>query len=296
MVIRERAAEAVVASVDRAAVEAEARLLRWVERLAIPRHFVVNARNNAWVRDELAQAFERLGLDVHLQGRYGNVVALPRSAKGRTVTFVAAHYDSVPDCPGADDNASGLAVMLECARTLVLRGAGEGVGFLAFNAEEDGFLGSDDFVTQGVPALPCGLGTTHVLEMVGFRERSGVAQALPLPWVPKGLRSPDFLGLLAKGRSNGAVDRALGSDAAAGLRVMGAKTWGPLYRLLPDLARSDHVPFWLADRPAVLWTDTANFRNPHYHRATDTPDTLDPSFMREVSELLVAVVSAESAT
>lgn len=295
MWIQERAVEGVIPLPRGAVVPEEGRLRRWVEHLAVPRHNFANARKNVWVRDELGAAFERYGLSVQLQGRYRNVVALPRNAKGRPVTFVAAHYDSVPDCPGADDNASGLAVMLECARVLAQSDDGPLVGFIGFNAEEDGLLGSRDFVAHGLPALPCTLDMAHVLEMVGFRKRSGPVQDLPFPWVPQSLRTPDFLGLVGKGRSNAVMDHAIKSTESPGLRLLTAKTWGPLHVLLPDLRRSDHFPFWTAGKPAVLWTDTANFRNPHYHGSTDTPDTLDYEFMREVATLLSGVVSREAA-
>ena len=56
------------------------------------------------------------------------------------------------------------------------------------------------------------------------------------------------------------------------------------------LARSDHVPFWEREIPAVMWTDTAEFRNPHYHQATDTPETLDYGFLRAVTQILTATV------
>lgn len=269
----------------------EGRLRAWVERLAVPRNVFANPRGNAAVRRQLADAFESLELSVQLQGPYQNVVALPRRASAGPLTIIAAHYDSVPDCPGADDNASGLAVMLECARALSRTGAAAPIGFIAFNGEEDGLLGSRDFVTQGLPALALQLRDVHVLEMVGFRTGAMAAQRLPLPWVTGKLRRPDFIGLLAKGRSNAVVDQALASRAAPGLRLLAAKTWGPLHRLLPDLSRSDHFPFWEAGMPAVMWTDTADFRNPNYHRLTDTPDTLDYSFMQQVTELLCAVVS-----
>src|SRR5512132_3278738 len=94
----------------------EARLRAYVERWAIPRHLFANARNNRWVREDLAGTFARFELSVEIQGRFGNVLAMPRDSSGAPLTFIAAHYDSVPDVPGADDNASGLAVMMECAR------------------------------------------------------------------------------------------------------------------------------------------------------------------------------------
>ena len=268
------------------------RLRGWVERLAVPRHIFANARNNAWVAEELALSFDRCGLGVQLQGPYRNVVALPRDTTRLPTTLIAAHYDSVPDCPGADDNASGLAVMLECARLHLRDARSRRIGFVAFNAEEDGLLGSRDFVASGLSSLGLNVHAVHVLEMVGFRGSCGV-QRVPLPWVPASLKVPDFIGLIGKGHSNAAVERAMSSGVAPSLRVLGAKTWGPMHRLVPDLTRSDHFPFWNGGVPAVLWTDTGNFRNPHYHQATDTPDTLDYRFMQSVAELLCAVVSEE---
>ncbi|RYE89923.1 MAG: M28 family peptidase, partial [Myxococcales bacterium] len=99
---------------------------------------------------------------------------------------------------------------------------------------------------------------------------------------------------LGNGASNRAVGAALRATGTAGLRRLGLRTWGPVSRWLPDLGRSDHLPFWRARLPAVLWTDTAEFRNPHYHRATDRPDTLDYGFLREVSSLLLAQLAPPS--
>jgi hypothetical protein len=291
LTIRERA-ERGAAGVQPLLAPGVDRLREWTERLAVPRHFSRHHRQNHWVGEELARAFEASGFVAQFQGEYRNVVALPKGADGEKISFVAAHYDSVPFCPGADDNASGLAVMLECAR--VLGAAKEKVGFIAFNAEEDGLLGSRDFVRSGLDALPCELGAVHVLEMVGFRRRGiSDAQSLPFPWLPERLRTPDFVGLIAKGATNRLIDRALASPVAPSLRVLGAKTWGPLHRLFPDLARSDHFPFWSAGISALLWTDTGNFRNPNYHRPSDTPETLDYEFMRDVGELVCALIAAE---
>jgi Zn-dependent M28 family amino/carboxypeptidase len=289
MLIRERRKPAFAAVSSLRNAPAEATLRSLVERWAIPRHQFANAAANRQVRAELVAAFRRLDFAVTLQGGYQNVVALPRASGNASLTLVAAHYDSVPDCPGADDNASALAVMLECARVLAEHEPRLPVGFVAFNAEEDGLLGSADFVRR-LPQLGRTVCATHVLEMVGFRRKATDSQPLPLPWAPAGLKVPDYIGLLGNGRSNRIVDHALGCAAAPALRLMTAKTWGPICRLLPDLGRSDHFPFWNAKLPAVLWTDTGNFRNPHYHRMTDTPDTLDYAFMRDVAELLCAVL------
>jgi hypothetical protein len=74
------------------------------------------------------------------------------------------------------------------------------------------------------------------------------------------------------------------------LPVYGLKLYAGVERLIPDLARSDQEPFWRVGVPALMWTDTADFRNPHYHQTTDTPDTLDYDFLRRVTQLLVAQV------
>ena len=268
-----------------------ARLRATVERVAVPRHPWAHARANQRIGALLAWELGALGYAVRLQGPYRNVVALPRAAPGeaRPLVLVGAHYDSVPHCPGADDNASGVAALLEVARLLAPRGVP--VGFVAFNAEEDGLIGSSDFVQSGLPRLGRDVSMVHVLEMVGFTGGSDRPQALPLPWVPRHLRTPDFIGLLGRDDSNRVIDEALQCQAAPELRILGAKTYKALYRLLPHLGRSDHLPFWKAQLPAVLWTDTANFRNPHYHRRSDTPDTLNYDFMAQVVVLLCELLS-----
>ncbi len=268
------------------------RLRRWVDALAIPRHFAAESANNGWVQAEVAAALAGEGLAISLQGPWRNVVALPRERDAAPLTLIAAHYDSVPRSPGADDNASGVAVMLECARLLRDAQPGARVGFIAFNREEDGLVGSRDFVANGLHALGAPIDTVHVLEMVGFR-RDAPIQNWPLPWTPAKLRRPDFIGLVTKGKAN-RVAPAAARAVAPGLRLIAARTWGPLHRLLPDITRSDHFPFWNAGIAAALWTDTGNFRNPHYHRRTDTPDTLDYDFMASITDLLCRLITRRS--
>lgn len=258
-----------------------------VRDLAIARHRLANPRGNAATRALVCDHLAQSGFEVSVEGRFGNVVALPRRRRAGPLTLVTAHYDAVPDCPGADDNASGVAVMLACARAV---SAEAGVGFVAFNAEEEGLLGSRDFVDATLPSLGP-LGVVHVLEMVGARR--GCRQRSPLPFASRHFARADFLGVLGKGASNAAVTRLVRSTAAPSLRVLGARTFGPLDRLLPDLRRSDHAPFWDRGLPAVMWTDTADFRNPHYHQPTDVPDTLDEGFMQLVLALLIAEVGPD---
>ena len=247
---------------------------------------------NRAVGDEIAEELARLGYDVTLAGRYRNVVALPRRRAAGPLTLLCAHYDSVPDCPGADDNASGVAVLLACARTLAAAWPAPAVGFVAFNAEEDGLLGSRDFVAHGLAALHLAVGGVHVLEMCGFRARGDGTQRSPLPFSLPGLSRGTFIAVVGQGASNRAANAAIGARLPASPHRVAVSTWPGLHRTLPDLARSDHAPFWDVSVPAVLWTDTGNFRNPHYHRASDTPDTLDYAFMNGVREMVSHALGA----
>lgn len=284
MWIRERkaSAEAPVA-VNARGLEEELR--GWVRSLAVPRHFVAERTRNRRTADILAETFASFGLESMFAGPYRNVVAFPRS--GGRCRLVSAHYDTVPRSPGADDNASGLAVMLACARRAA---GGRGLAFVAFNAEEDGLLGSRDFVARTLPTLPFRIEESHVLEMCGFRSRGAGSQRSPLP-VPIPLDEGTFVAVVGQGASNAVAASAVASEASPGLHRIALSTVRAMHRLLPDLGRSDHAPFWDAGEPSVLWTDTGNFRNPHYHLVTDTPDTLDYAFMREVHDVLYDVVT-----
>jgi hypothetical protein len=266
----------------------------WTEEIAVPRHFFAQPQANRWVGDWIGRHFRELGYSVTAQGPYRNIVALRPNQPRGDVTLICAHYDSVATTFGADDNASGVAVMLACAAALVPLDVP--VGFVAFNGEEDGLTGSADFISHALAALALYPRMTHVLEMVGFASREPgsqrVPEHLPLTAPPNG----DFIGLLTKGRSNYVADLAtrLRSSVTPELGLLTLKAPLGLERFVPDLLRSDHAPFWRAGLPAALWTDTGDFRNPNYHQPSDTPATLDYGFMRSLVRLLVAVTSSRS--
>ena len=214
----------------------------------------------------------------------GNVVAGdPHSAR----VIVGAHYDSIPGTPAADDNASGVAAVLAAASAI---GPQPGVCYVLFDGEETGFVGSRAFVA--------GLGgrcaaEVHILDTVGYASRAGGSQRNPVP----GLPAPDvgdFVGLVATPAAASAFDRVLAAADAHPIPVQGLYLPDvpveAIWRVSPHLLRSDHAPFWRAGLPAVFWTDMAEFRNPHYHRATDTPDALDYHFLAEVAALLAHAI------
>ncbi len=268
-------------------------LARWTEDIAVPRNFWAERHENRAIGDRLAEALAGWGYDVHFQGAFRNVVALPHARREEPLVLVGAHYDSVPRCPGADDNASGVAVLLAAARALARTDAP--IGFVAFNAEENGLLGSQDFVERGLHELRIRPLVAHVLEMVGFRSRARGSQRLPFPWPTRGLDTADFLAIIGNPEGSKALDRVMSSEASPRPRCVSLSQWIAIDSLLPDLRRSDHFPFWTKRIPALLWTDTAELRNPNYHRTSDTPDTLDYAFMAEVANLLVTAATASQA-
>lgn len=266
------------------------RLREAVETLSFPRHCTANRAANRRARDLLLNRLREYGYEPTLQGAYDNVVAATGPIDEAPYLLLGAHYDSVPDTPGADDNASAVALCLECARLLKDHSVGPVVVAL-FNREEDGLLGSREFVAGLDDRPEWRIAEAHVFEMVGYCSREPASQRVP-PGLP-GVVAPDvgdFLALLANRRSN-AIAEGLLTLAATYLTptpVMALKIYLGVERYFGHLLRSDHAPFWSAGIPAVMWTDTSEFRNPHYHRVTDTPATLDYEFLATVTRLALA--------
>lgn len=269
----------------------ESQLREWVEHISVPRHYSAEPEQNRATADWLAQVFGSLGYRVERQGEFSNIVALPKCALEQVIV-VGAHYDSVPMCPGADDNGSAVAAMLSCAAACSRWHPALPVVFVAFNREEDGLLGSRDFVQSYLTQAAFEVRCAHILEMVGYASSEPGSQRLPTGLPVKIADTGDFLGLLANGISTKAMDLVLRHAGAyvPGLPVTGLNVKLGLEKHFPVLARSDHAPFWEAKIPAVMWTDTSEFRNHNYHCLTDTPGTLNYRFLKQVCQLLTACV------
>jgi peptidase M28-like protein len=267
------------------------RLRAYVEMIAFPRHYLAEREANVRARDLLLELLNGFGYSSpFLQGTYDNIVVTSSAALDEPQLLLGAHYDSVPGTPGADDNGSAVAVCLECARLIKQHDIGSTM-IVFFNREEDGLLGSSEFVAQleGQSAWP--IEESHIFEMVGFCNRAPHSQTMP-PGLP-GVVAPDFgdfLALIANQHSN-AIAEALIRLAASYIPespVLALKIYMGIEKFVGHLHRSDHAPFWRAGIPSIMWTDTAEFRNPHYHRASDTPDTLDYEFVSQVTKLALA--------
>ena len=271
----------------------------WVRELSFPRHFEAQPQANREARDWLVNEFQQLGLNVELQGAYDNVVATPKSKENKPTIVVGAHYDSMPNTPGADDNASAVSAMLGCARAFAEHFPERNVSFVGFNREEDDLLGSFDFVRNIASGKFPEVKEAHIIEMVGFSLSKPGSQRAPAKMPLKLPDTGDFLGVIANGKSR-EIGREILKSAATylpdELPVLTLTLPFGMERLnvFSDTLRSDHTPFWKENIPATMWTDTSEFRNPHYHSENDTPDTLNYEYLENVYKLLVASIANRS--
>ena len=268
-----------------------------VHTLAIPRHADLEPDNNRLTAHWIARQLRTFGYETDLQGEFANVIARPKQTPALAAapcTLVGAHYDSVPGCPGADDNASAVAAMLACAKAVADHAPQRPICFASFNREEDGLRGSADFVENVVQARHLNIREAHILEMVGYCDPRPGSQTLP-PGLPIQVSDRgNFIGVLANKNSTAIADAILRAAKTyqPDFPVLTLKIYVGIEHFLPVLLRSDHSPFWKAGLPAVMWTDTSEFRNHHYHQPTDTPDTLDYDFLRSVTQVLLATLLA----
>ena len=279
------------------------RILRHLQSLIGERHPESAPHALSQAAEYLAARFAESGLTTTgqpfraLGKSYFNILGIkwpPGRSAGNVQAplLIGAHYDTVVGSPGADDNASALAVLLESAHQMKRMVVTRPVWLAAFCLEEHGLLGSRAFIS-GLKQAGQPLDGAIVLECVGYASKEAGSQRTP-PGVPIPVPTVwNFLGIVGNESSRhlvAAVERSARRRAqdtpTLALTVPGRG------ESLPDVRRSDHAAFWDEGYPAVMLTDTANFRNPNYHRATDTPDTLDYAFMREIAELLCALVSS----
>jgi Zn-dependent M28 family amino/carboxypeptidase len=224
---------------------------------------------------------------------YRNVVASkypdwPGQGEELPPLLIGAHYDTVSGSPGADDNASGLVVLLEVATRLRAQPLGRPVWLVAFCLEEQDRLGSQAFASR-LKAEGRALAGAIVLECVGFARSEAGTQQAP-PGVPIAVPTQgDFLAIVGNEASRSLVAQL---EQGAKRHAAGLKTLSLLVpgrgEAMPHTRRSDHASFWDAGYPAVMLTDTANFRNPHYHRETDSVNTLNLEFLSNVAATVTA--------
>jgi hypothetical protein len=215
--------------------------------------------------------------------------------------LLGAHYDSVVGTVGADDNASAVAVQLETARHLeAIRGRKEldlSVKLVSFALEENPafdspYMGSKVHA-KGMKNRGEKLDGMICLEMVGYTCRQPGCQSYPFPLRFMGYpKTGDFIGIVGNTQSRGLTGSLL-EAFRRNLDLPAIPLTVPLNgRVLPSVRLSDHSAFWDEGFKAVMVTDSAFFRNPHYHLTSDTMDTLDYPFMAELVESLITFFCA----
>ncbi len=189
---------------------------------------------------------------------------------------VGAHYDSAPGTPGADDNASGVAALLALARAFAGAPRARTIRFVAFANEEPPYFQSEHMGSLVHARAMADEGATVVamlsLETMAYFRDEEDTQSYPFPLSLFFPSTGNFMGFVSDLGSRDLLhrtvatfrdDTALPSEGAA------------LPADIPGVDWSDHWSFWQAGYPAIMITDTAPFRNPHYHEPTDTPEELD---------------------
>jgi len=230
-----------------------------------------------------------------------NLVAIAEGDTDEAIVVVA-HHDTVRGSPGADDNGAGVAALLELAARFEGRRFGRTVILAAPDFEEVGLIGSRSLV--GWLRRTYRVRGAVVFDPIGYMNSEPGSQLVPpgIDWLFPGqvarLRARDSVGdsvvALYRRRSLSLVQEwgrclaaTIGADRVLLLRdPLDLPLVGPALMAIPaarNFSRSDHVNFWRAGLPAIHVTNTGNFRNPNYHRPTDTPDTLDYETLARVT-------------
>ena len=218
---------------------------------------------------------------------------LEGSTRGAEIVVVGAHYDTVVGCPGANDNATGVAAVLELAQRFSGRRQPRTIRFVAFVNEEPPFfqtahmgsavyanaLRSDDERVVGMLSL----------ETMGYYSEERGSQRYPAPMATVYPDVGNFIGFVADVASARLLWRAR--------RAFKRRTSFPLQSAtvpaaIPGVGWSDHWAFWQAGYPAMMVTDTAPYRYPWYHTADDTPEKVDYDRLAHVVDGLETVIEA----
>ncbi len=204
--------------------------------------------------------------------------------------LIGAHYDTVFKSPGADDNASGVAVLLEIARLFNSRSTPRTLQLAFFDKEEAGLLGSRAFVTN--TARLNNLRGVIIMDMVGYACYTPGCQKTPsgFPITPISDKG-DFLAVVGDTEHLPLLNSFKKIEISSNLPPIFTLPVPLKGVLTPDVLRSDHAPFWLQGIGALLVTDTANLRSPYYHQPSDTTANIERNFFIGAAQLVVNAIN-----
>jgi Zn-dependent M28 family amino/carboxypeptidase len=240
-----------------------------------------------YVKQYLRQQLEQWGIvethEFQVRGKtHQNLLLnLPASTDNqKPPILIGAHYDAVPGTPGADDNATGVVVLLELARAFAAEPLYYPVRLVAFDMEEYGMLGSSQYAAD-LKQQQQPLRLMLSLEMLGYCDRSPGSQRYPTGLKYFYPNRGNFIALI--GNLSTIPDLI---HLSRSIRKAGTPSeWLPVPNrglIVPQTRLSDHSPFWDRGYRAMMVTDTAFMRNPHYHKISDSIETLDFDFLAGV--------------
>ena len=220
---------------------------------------------------------------------------LEGTGRGGDAIVLGAHYDTVTGCPGANDNGSGVAALLEMARQFAGRPQPQTIRFVAFVNEEPPFFRTElmgsAIYANAAKARGDRVNGMLALETMGYYSDQPGSQQYPAPMAALYPDVGNFIGFVANVRSARLLlkaRRAFRRHSAFPLQS------AALPDAVPGVGWSDHWAFWQAGYAALMVTDTAPFRYPWYHTSEDTPDKIDYDKLAAVVDGLGAVVEAIS--
>ncbi|MEO0378077.1 MAG: M28 family peptidase [Cyanobacteria bacterium P01_A01_bin.17] len=245
-----------------------------------------------YIRQELAKFGEVETYSSEWQGKIHEnlILNLRPQVDGKKLApiLVGAHYDTVPGSPGADDNATGIAVLLELAHHFRQTAAKHPIRLVAFDLEEYGWGGSLPYATL-LRERGERLRLMLSLESLGYCSNTPGSQTYPAKFLEFIYPSQgNFIALIGNLKATGDM-----LNISSKMKKKVPCEWLPVPlkgKILPDMRRSDHAPFWDLGYRAMMVTDTANARNPNYHTAKDTVETLNLEFLANVYQGLVRAI------
>lgn len=218
------------------------------------------------------------------------VVEKRGAARPEAVVELGAHYDTVPWSPGADDNTSGVAAALEVARAIADTPTEKTIRIVFFALEEEGKVGSREYVKQLVASGDEPEGMLS-LDSIGFTNDAPGSQYSPvrIPLVFSPPTEGDFV-LVAGNWSSGWLGNLLEGCIATYVPELRYYSLNRIAGWFDDSSRGDHYNYWQAGIPSIVLSDVPYHRGPHYHKSSDTPATLDPTFLWRNTKAVTATM------
>jgi len=273
--------------------EAEPTEVEVPAELALCGPHAMQARSDRFVRDGWrVEAYSMRLADEAQVFAVPNLIASRRgTSEPDHVIELGAHYDTVPTGPGASDNSSGVAALLEIARIAANTSTKRTIRFCFFGAEEIGLRGSERHVETILGSPETRFAGLLNLDSVGFTVQGPGSQQQPddLPWFFSPPDEGDFVAVIGDWPS-GWLGNVFEDAVDAYTPELPYYSANRLGSRVGDAFRSDHASYWRAGLPAVFLTDTGEFRSPHYHRPSDTHETVDYTFLEAVARATAAAV------